>query len=201
MEFLLVVFCIILVTVCSRRLVRALFLRGRFIRRVKRICAEKGYRIRRGRMGLASFFSIGSNPDLIISADREYCVRFITTIKRNRFYHFLDDMYAGSHTKMVLALPMAKGVNEFKCAARFHYLPKLQIPKRLQGRTDVEPILLFNPVPAQVLAIDKEGTRVNLVTNGSHIGQFTTYGGRAFCDLLEGRLSHGEQKETVGSKI
>ena len=179
MEFLLVAFCVIVLSICSRRLVRALYLRARFIRNVKRICADKRYRIRRGRHFFASFFCAGAYPDLIISADREYCIRFVTTIRRNRFYHFLDETYVGSHTKMVMALPLAKGVNEFKCWARFHYFPKLRLPKNMEGRSDIEPILLFNPVPAQVLAIDNSGTRVNLVTNGSRIGQFTAYGGRA----------------------
>lgn len=201
MEFLLTFFCVTIVALCSRRLVRAMFLRLRFMHKVKKICALKGYSVRRTRWLFASFFRASKKPDFIVSADREYCVRFITTIKKNRIYHFLDAVYAGSHSKMVMALPLAKGVNEFICAEKFHYLPPFADSEKTAIPEGAEMILLFNPVPAQVLAVDNEGTRIYTVTNGSRIGDFTAYGGRAFCDLLEGYISHGEQKETVGSRV
>ena len=184
----------------SRDLIRTVVIRKKFLRKVEQICEENRYRIRRFRGRYASFFRVGALPDLVIYGERTYCIRFVTTMKKNRFYHFLDEKYAASYTKMVMALPMAKGTNEFKRAERFHYLPDLRLPKDIEGKQDIARILLFNPVPVQVLAIDNDGTRVNLVTNGTAIGSFTAYGGSAFCELLAGR-SHGEQKESVGTEI
>ena len=200
MEILLVLFLTIAIVYFMRGWIRASVIRKRFLAKIKEICEDRGYKLRRLRSRYASFFRVGDKPDLIISGDRDYCVRILTTKKRNRCYHFLDEKYAASYTKMVMALPMAKGVNEFKSQERFHYLPEMKLPKDIRNEDKIEYILLFNPVPVQVLAIDNEGTRVNLVTNGTKIGRFTAYGGSAFCDLLSGYAS-GEQKESVGTEL
>ena len=200
MELLFVLALAVALTFASRNWIRAAILRKRLLKNIDRICERRGFRVRRCRNRYASFFRVGALPDLVISGEREYLVRMITTVKRNRFYHFLDEKYAASYTKMVMALPMAKGVNEFKRAERFHYLPELHLPKDIKETRSIEPILLFNPVPVQVLAIDNEGCRVNLVTNGTRIGQFTVYGGSAFCEMLSGH-AEGQQKESVGTEM
>ena len=132
MELLFVLALAVALTFASRNWIRAAILRKRLLKNIDRICERRGFRVRRCRNRYASFFRVGALPDLVISGEREYLVRMITTVKRNRFYHFLDEKYAASYTKMVMALPMAKGVNEFKRAERFHYLPELHLPKDIK---------------------------------------------------------------------
>ncbi len=182
---------IAILAVYLTRFSRGFIRRVRLIRDVKNICQNRRYRFRRVRNPLASLLFVGELPDFIVSGDKEYCVRLITTYKRARFFHFLDERYAASHGKGVIPLPMAKKVEEIRMGEKFHLYPPFVLPKDVEGREDVERILLFNPVPTQITAMVEDangsGRHMELITSGGQIGSFTVYAGGAFCELLEGK--------------
>ncbi len=176
--------------------------RARFIRNVKQICEKHGYRFRRVRHPLASFFSVGELPDFVISAQKEYCVRLVTTVKSGRYFHFLDEQYAASYgrggvflpsignRKGNVVLPMTPNTQITRKGEKFHLFPPFRLPQDVEGRDDVMPILLFNPNPTQITtqvqSANGENQHAEPVTNGGKIGRFWVYAGSSFCDLLDG---------------
>lgn len=202
LELLFALVILTIVGVYGGRLVRAMVRRLRFMSRLKKICFARKYRFRRIRNPLASFFRVGELPDFVISADKEYCVRLVTTIKRGRFFHFVDERYAASYTKGGIPLPMAKKMEEIRVGEKFHLFPEFKLPREVDGRQEVEPIMLFNPVPIQITTLNKNtndiSKYVDLVTSGGKIGQFTVYAGTAFCDLLENRFVSERKKNRWG---
>ena len=186
MDILIDFIILALVTYWSWRVLRASSIRNRFVKRLQKLCNEKGYRLRRERSGFASFFGIGGHPDLVVrTRDRYYCVRFVTVVDRARFYYFANEEYAVSYQKGAIALPFASKADTVSYRRRFVYLPPRITPKELEGRDGVEWILLFNPVPVEIATPDNTRTRQAVIGNGDMIGGSMIYDGRTFCQMLE----------------
>lgn len=169
------------------RLVRAIFRRASLVNRLKTICDRRGYRLRRTRSPIASFFAAGALPDVVISTnDTEYCIRFVTSINRAKFYYFASEEYAASYQKGAIALPFAKSADIVTMQRKFHYFPKKILPEFLEGKQGVKGILLFNPAPAEIETINAAGTKHYIVGNGDAIGEAIAYDGRTFCEMIEG---------------
>ena len=168
------------------RLVRAIARRLRLMRRLKKICERRGYRLRRTRSAAASFFAAGALPDVVISTDdKEYCIRFVTSINRAKFYYFADEEYAVSYQKGAIAMPFAKSADVVTMQRRFHYFPKKTLPEFLEGKEGVQWILLFNPAPAEIETINAAATKHYIVGNGDPIGESIAYDGRTFCETID----------------
>ena len=168
--------------------IRTIRVRVKFEKRLREVCDRKGYRLTRYRNGFASFFSVGHEPDFSVKAkDKDYCVRFVTTLKRNRYYHFANEEYAASFTRLSYALPMAKKFEELELGDKFHHFPPIELPRELEGRDNVECVMLFNPVPIGISLAQNDTQEGGIVGNCGKIGRFTIYDGRSFCDLLEGK--------------
>lgn len=177
---------LILLTYWAWRFLRAISRRTRFLRNLQRICQDKRYRLRRVRGGIASFFSIGALPDLVLQTrEKDYCVRFVSSIDRARFYYFANEEYAVSYQKGAIALPFASRADTVSYRRRFLYLPPRRAPEELEGMGGVEWVLLFNPAPVEVATLNHTGTRRAVVGNGDAIGAFTVYDGRTFCEMLK----------------
>jgi len=163
-------------------------LRVKFQKRLQSVCDRQGYRLTRHRRPLASFLSVGREPDFSVKTrEKDYCVRFVTTHKRNRYYHFANEEYAASFTRLSYALPMAKKFEEIELGDKFHHFPPMELPRELEGKESVEYVMLFNPVPIGITLAQNETQEGGIVGNGGKIGRFTIYDGRSFCDLLEGK--------------
>lgn len=169
------------------RFMRAVTRRTTLVRRLRKICERRGHRFRRVRNPLASFFGAGALPDVVISADdKEYCIRFVTSIDRGKFYYFANEEYAASYQKGAIALPFAKTADTVTVKRRFHYFPKKRLPDFLEGKQGVVWILLFNPAPTEIESINEAGTKHYIVGNGDAIGESVAYDGRTFCEILAG---------------
>ena len=169
------------------RFMRAVTRRTTLVRRLRKICERRGHRLRRVRNPLASFFGAGALPDVVISADdKEYCIRFVTSIDRGKFYYFANEEYAVSYRKGAIALPFAKTADVVTKNRKFHYFPPKIFPDFLEGKQGVTWILLFNPAPAEIETINAAGTKHDIVGNGDMVGESVAYDGRTFCSLLVG---------------
>lgn len=168
------------------RLVRAISRRTSLVRRLKTICKRRGYRMRRTRSAIASFFAAGALPDVVISTnDTDYCIRFVTSINRAKFYYFASEEYAASYQKGAIAMPFAKSADVVTMQRRFHYFPKKTLPEFLEGKEGVQWILLFNPAPAEIETINAAATKHYIVGNGDPIGEAIAYDGRTFCETID----------------
>ena len=169
------------------RLARAILRRILFMRRLCKICDRRHYRLRRVRNPVMSFFGAGALPDLVVGTqDKEYCVRFVTSIDRGKFYYFANEQYAASYQRGAIALPFARRADTVTYRQRFHYFPPKAIPEYLEGKTGVTWILLFNPAPAEITSFNEAQTKQYVLGNGELIGALAAYDGRTFCQLLEG---------------
>ena len=169
------------------RIVRAISRRTSLMHRLKKLCERLGYRMRRTRNPVASFFGAGALPDVVISTDdKEYCIRFVTSINRAKFFYFASEEYAVSYQRGAVALPFAKSADIVTMQRNFHYFPKKTLPDFLEGKQGVQWILLFNPAPAEVESINSEKTKRYVVGNGDPIGEAVAYDGRSFCEKLCG---------------
>ena len=168
-----------LVWLCS--VLRAIIKRTRFLIRIAGICGKHGYTLRSPRPALASFFRASSKPDLIIHTPAcDYHLRFITCIRRKKFYHFISENAYATHFRLGIMLPMAKETSTTALFARYHELPAFDSAS--DGKP-VQSILLFNPLPVEITRFDeKSGTEP--ATNGVKIGRFTVYDASRFTELL-----------------
>ena len=168
------------------RFVRAISRRTSLMNRLRTICDRRGHRLRRTRNPIASFFAAGALPDVVISTnDTDYCIRFVTSINRAKFYYFASEEYAASYQKGAIAMPFAKSADVVTMQRRFHYFPKKTLPEFLEGKEGVQWILLFNPAPAEIETINAAATKHYIVGNGDPIGEAIAYDGRTFCETID----------------
>ena len=168
--------------------IHAIHVRLKFEKRLTSICDKQGYRVTRLRSSVKSLGRVSASPDFIVKTrDKHYCVRYITTFRSRGYYHFADEEYAASFIRLSYALPMAKKFDEVELGDKFHHFPPLELPTDLDGRENVERIMLFNPVPLGITIAQSDSQLGGIIGNGDKIGCFTIYDGRSFCDLLEGK--------------
>lgn len=173
-----------------RRLVRAVVRRASFMRRLRGICRRRGYQLHYTRNRAASFFAAGARPDVVVrTKEVDFCLRFVTSINRAKFYYFANEEYAVSYQKGAIALPFAKSADTVTMQRRFHYFPPKSLPDFSEGRQGVRWIFLFNPAPAEIESINAAATKHYIVGNGDPIGDTTAYDAPTFCELIDKELS------------
>lgn len=169
-----------------RRLVRALVRRASFMRRLREICGRRGYELHYTRNRIASFFAAGARPDVVVrTRDTDFCLRFVTSINRAKFYYFASEEYAVSYQKGAIAMPFAKSADTVTMQRKFHYFPPKSLPDFSEGRPNVRWIFLFNPAPAEIESINAAATKHYIVGNGDPIGAATAYDAPTFCELID----------------
>ena len=172
---------VLLAVILTYSLIRAIFKRAGFLRRLTDVCTKQCHTIERPRNASASFFRAAPVPDLIVhTANYDYRVRFMTCILRKKFYHFVDPNAYASYFKLGIVLPMAHEASTTMLLPRYHELPQLNAADKPQTKD----ILLFNPIPVEITAFDeKSGTQP--LSNGSTLGNFIVYDGSHFLALLD----------------
>ena len=163
------------------RLVRAIFMRLKFMGKIGSICKDKKYTIKKLRFPLISIFYKSKKIDLTITtSDIVYHVKFISSLSSKKVYHFIDENNYVTYLKMYLALPMATKTSESIHFLTFHRFPIIEKTDSINHKY----ILLFNPLPNNITYIAKDGSN-QIAGNGSMIGDFYVYNGKGFCTLLQ----------------
>ena len=163
------------------RLVRAILMRISFMRRLKAICKDKQYTLKKLRSPLASVFYKSDKIDLIVDTnDTVYNVKFISSLSRKKVYHFVDETNYITYLKLYFALPMATKFNESILFLSYHRFPWVE-----KKEADNEKyVMLFNPVPNSITYIATDGARHTL-DNGEMLGDFVVYNGKGFFSFLK----------------
>ena len=171
------------------RYARALCLRIKAVRRIKRVCRQNGGRIEQHASPILSVFLPARHPEWVIHAKKTtYCVHFLACPHRRSSLHFLDSYV------YTLTLTRAQGArfadrspfrfNIIKTPDQIyseHSLRYLFFPICPAYRGDtVKRILLINPVPSSISY--QNGTSVE------HVGNGDTFFGFTICD--SSHLSH-----------
>ena len=171
------------------RYARALCLRIKAVRRIKRVCRQNGGRIEQHASPILSVLLPARQPEWVIHAKKTtYCVHFLACPHRRAALHFYDS-YA-----YALTLTRGQGARfADRSPFRFniiktpdqtyseHSLRYLFFPICPAYRGDtVKRILLINPVPSSISY--QNGTSVE------HVGNGDTFFGFTICD--SSHLSH-----------
>ena len=179
---LLDLFVLFFIILTAYRLVRAILMRVGFMRRLKAICNDKKYTLKKNRSPIISLFYKSDKIDFVVDTnDTVYNVKFISSLSRKKVYHFVDETNYITYLKFYFALPMATKFNESILSLTYHKFPRVE----KKWADNEKYIMLFNPVPNDITYIAKDGARHTL-DNGEMLGDFVVYNGKGFCSFFKG---------------
>ena len=179
MLFDLLLYALIILTIY--RLARAILMRLSFIRKIKKICNDKQYTIKKLRSPLLSIFYKSDKIDLILDTkDTVYNIKFMSSLSRKKVYHFVDTKNYITYLKMYFALPMATKFNESILFLSYHRFPAVE---KKQGDNE-KYVILFNPIPNEITHIGDDGAR-HITANGAKIEDFYIYNAKGFCSFIK----------------
>ncbi len=137
-------------------LLRACRIRLRFYRRLKRLCKEKKYTLKKKRLIFASFLRCSKKPDLIVETPNEkYAVSFITSKSRKTYVRFITQE---RYIRTVRAFWVL--LFSVKVAELFRYSGMKKAPKKPNADSGLTPVLLFNPAPLEISYLAPNGVRL-----------------------------------------
>ena len=173
------------------RYARALFLRLRSTRQIKKVCKQNGFVFEQHASALLSVFLPTRCPEWIITtAQKTYCVHFLACPHRRATLHFLDSyaytltLTRGQGARFADRSPFRNNVMKTpdqtysEQSLRYLYFP---IGPE-QSSDSVTRILLINPVPS--LISYQKGTSVEYVGNGDAFFGFTLCDSSHFSHIL-----------------
>lgn len=166
---------------------RAVSVRLRLWRRLKRKCESRGFRLRIERNLFASFFRTSDRPDLVIETkDADYLISFVTCPRRGQFCYFFSPTHYIRYSKLYVVLPRGRLTESFRHSHRLKKAPILADSWRTPTKNCKKiPILLFNPAPAEISHLAESGTRVETDGNGSALYGWTVYSAQGFLEFLQ----------------
>ena len=163
-------------------LIRAVVLRMRFYIRLKKFCAEQGYKMTKKRGIFASFFCMTKNADFTIEArEKFYSVRIITCFAHKMAYHFINERYYIRFTRFGYILPMSKSINKIRFCEKLKKMPELKVAES----ENIKQILLLNPSPVEIFQLESNRMKKSLVTDGTVMYGWQVYGASGFLKMLK----------------
>lgn len=163
------------------RLSRAIWMRLSFMKKLKRICNNNKYTLKKLRSPLVSIFCKSDKIDLIVDTkENVYNVKFISSLSRKKVYHFVDANNYITYLKFYFALPMATKFNESILFLSYHKFPTV----KKNNRENEKYVILFNPVPNETTHIGDDGAR-HVTGNGAMIEDFYVYNANGFCSFIK----------------
>ncbi len=169
--------------------ITALIRRKKFLKGLKKVCAEKGFVIDAIRHPYRSVFRETAECNLSITANgRRYHARLITCIRKSSQLIFSAD---GSFSRAApIRIPMARmvmrggfvqGVDRGNGDDR--ELLRFETQADYTFEADGEKLLLLNP-PPKFVKITHDGITID-ADNGDRVGEYTIYAANAFLRALE----------------
>lgn len=163
------------------RFVRVIFMRIALVKKIKSICNNKKYTLKKLRSPFTSVFYKSNKIDMTINTkDTIYHVKFISSFSKKKIYHFVDENNYITYSKIYFALPMAKDASAIPVFMSSHRFPIIERNENPNEKY----VFLFNPMPNDVTYIAKNGSK-QIAANGSLIGGFYVHNGKGFCRILE----------------
>ena len=156
-------------------------MRLKFMKNLRSICENKKYTLKKLRFPLTSIFYKSKKIDLILETkDSIYNIKFISSLSKKKFYHFVDEKNYITYYKLFFALPMSRKFSESINFLSYHSFPPLE----KKENSNEKYVILFNPVPNEISHIAKDGAK-QITSNGAMIGDLYIYNARGFCSFID----------------
>lgn len=173
------------------RYMRALWLRGKQVRHIRRICQKNCYQIEQRSSPILSVLIPSRNPEWIISTNSQtYCVHFLACHNRRATLHLLDNyvytltVTRGQGARFVDRSPFRNNIirssDQSYSEQSFKNLYFPLSPECSPG--GMRKILLLNPVPSEISY--RKGTATEYIGNGDFVFGFTVCDSTYFAQLL-----------------
>lgn len=167
-KVLLFVVCLFLIFPFYRS-VRAILKRRKFLKRLKKLCKEKKYKLSKIRHPYLSIFSPNNGEDFsVYIGKRRYSCKLIAATR---------------HGTPLFIFPNATGV--FNIVIRFLRIEIISYSKSFSYGYEAEgkKILIVNPLPYKFCT--NYGARIVELDHGDNVGEFEVYGATAFINALD----------------
>ena len=177
------VFLVLFLALTIFRFFRVIFMRATLIKKLKKVCNTKKYKLEVLRFPFSSIFYKSRKVDLIVKTPQDvYYVKLVSSFSAKKVFHFVDSTNYITYLKTYFALPMANSVSEGVHLVSYHQFPK--IIKKEPICENEKYVVLFNPVPNEITYISKDGSK-QIAGNGAMLEEFYIYNGKGFCSLLD----------------
>lgn len=144
---------------------------------IRHICRLKKFRYKANRFGAVFGNFKGKNCDFYIeTADKLYSVKLCGTFFRKDLCDFMDEEHYAVR-ELAFQIAATRHAVRYKVKTKRAYDFKYKSEKAYSEK-DLIPIILMNPVPADVTYHMKG------IGNGDYIGEGIFYTGKGFCDKL-----------------
>lgn len=192
----LVFFC----AIKSYKYIRAFFKRVRLLRRIKKICRQKGYVCTTKRYFLSISRPKGDVEMQIKTADKTYAIKFFACLKRTQTYVFNNqgNYYTTNNFNPIL---IAYGSPKYTVLPKNDEEGKLYTPRvmvsnnqyivqketksgiSLSGtENDVVPLLCLHPISIKVMVV--RNNHPEQLFDGEEFQGYTVYSGEGLCKFL-----------------
>lgn len=177
MKDIIIVILILIFVPKIFRYIKALFKRKFLLKRIRRVCSEKGYRYERMSNLYLSVFVDTPKPEFLVITDKTiYSVNLFSALKKRNALDFCSETSVQVAHMTLKALPPIYTTRKYS-------LGEPTLPKDLTKDLPVEKILLVNPAPYKITKSTERGT--SLVDNNEKMFGYTLYAGTGFCNMLD----------------
>ncbi len=174
------------------RYLRSLVIRVKQTSRIRRVCRQKGFTLRRMASPILSVFFTARRPEWVIEADsRTYCVHFLAIHDRHAVMRLLDSFaYTLTTTHGQGARFIDRAPRRFNSLRTGDQTYETQSQHNIYFPVsadsfagEVERVLLLNPVPSEIQYL--KGTTFEHAGNGDRVFGFTLFDAKSFVELLK----------------